>query len=636
LKEEPLSLEELKLFNRRELIIRGVISLPFIGCVWRLWNLQIKSGEKYRELSKGNRIRLNSVAAPRGIIYDRNGLVLSKNIPAFNLMLVREDTDDIETVLRKISVTLQIRLESMHKALVSNKRVAKYEPIILFKDLSWYQVALISAYQEEFPGISIEIASRRFFPNLQSGAHIYGYMNKITKGQLRELPVKKLMSAKIVGQEGIEKVYNDRLIGTDGGVQVEVDSTGRIIKTLNSIDPYPGEDLRLNIDSKLQKKVEKIFGERQGAAIMMDPKNGEVFSLVSLPSFDPNEFSQGLTQKRWDYLSSHPSKILHNKCIQGTYSPGSTFKMIVGIAALEMGLIDENTEQLCEGYFRYNRTQVHCWKRSGHGNLNVVQALENSCNIFFYKIALEVGVDKIYEYSRKFGLGLETGIDLSNENNGVIPNKEWKQKKYNEVWYPGETLPVGIGQGYVSVTPIQLLNYISSIANDGYVVKPRVVKAVIRKIPDEEDEKKRFRTQLNFTEVQRRKIDLLPTTLNTIREGMRLNVQGKNGTGIHARSDLVSIAGKTGTTQVVSYKTRAKIKKETGTVDLKYFDHAWFAGFAPFDDPQVAIALIIENGKSGRHAALLVKEILEYYFTEISPIEKKPPPPEETLQDKLI
>jgi len=428
------------------------------------------------------------------------------------------------------------------------------------------------------------------------------------------------MSAKVIGQEGVEREYNNTLIGVDGGVQVEVDSGGRIIKTLKSIDPSPGSDIKLNIISKLQGEIESIMGNRKGAAILMNPQNGEVYSMVSQPSFDPNEFSQGLSFERWKYLSTSPDKILHNKCIQGTYSPGSTFKMLVAAAALELGIIDAETEHLCEGHYRFSRKVVHCWKRSGHGNLNVIEALEQSCNIFFYKIAMEIGVDNIYKYAHEMGLGQLTGIDLYNEKKGLIPNKAWKLKKFKEHWYPGETLPVGIGQGYVSTTPIQMLNYVSVIANNGFLLKPRVVNSIIN---NQSQDKDNLASRIQKTPIKKTKVDLTQNTLAILREGMRLNVQSSKGTGKHANSEIVSIAGKTGTTQIVSYKTRARIKKEKGVVDSKYFDHAWFTGFAPFENPSIAIALLIENGKAGKNAAILVKKILEYYFTEISPLPKK-------------
>ncbi len=625
MKEEPLNTEELQLFNRRDLIIKLVVSIPFVGIAIHLWDLQIKQGSSYQELSKGNRIRLKSVPAPRGIIYDRQGVKLAKNIPSYNLMLVREDASDIDGVLNKISRSLQISVNSMKRALKKHKRVARFQPIQIKKDLTHYQMAVISAYQEEFPGISIEVSPLRYYPFLRSGAHFYGYMAAINKKQLQKLALNKIKSAQKVGQEGIERLYNDQLIGTDGGLQVEVDSAGRVLKTLKSIDPIPGKDIWLNLDTRLQRKVEGFFNGKKGAAVVLDTETGAIRSMVSLPSFDPNEFSRGISSRRWEVLKNDPSHRLNNKCIQGIYSPGSTFKMLVGIAALEEGIIDESTEHLCEGFYKYNRLRVHCWKRSGHGNLNIVHALEQSCNVFFYKVAMEIGVDTIRKYALRFGLGKLTNIDLFNEKSGLIPSKKWKEKKYNETWYPGETLPVAIGQGFVTVTPLQLAVYTNAIANGGNFISPRLVSSISAdNIPTIEKDQLEGSGKLP-TDVELRDIEVSQETLNIIRSGMELNVSSKLGTGKRARSAYVSIAGKTGTTQVVSIKTRQKIIKERGKLDEKFLNHAWFTSYAPSYNPKITVVVLLENGESGSNAAVLAKKIIEYYFNEIAPLPIKPP-----------
>lgn len=618
MKEEPLSNEELQLFRRRDFIFRCCLGIPFVGFAWRLWNLQVKQGDYYSQLAKGNRIRIKSVGAPRGIIYDRNDLILSKNIPAYSLTLTREDTPNISRVLKKLSYALKIPLKTLQRNLDRKRSRAKFRPIQIYDDLTWRQISLVSAYQEEFPGISIEISPRRYYPYQKSGAHFLGYMNKINKAQLKKLPESKIMSARVVGQEGVEAIHNNYLIGADGGRQVEVDSTGRVIKTMKSIDPIPGADIRLALDQKLQLYVEKVMGERKGAAIVMNPHTGEVLSMVSKPSFDPNEFSQGMSYQRWQKLMRDPDHVLNNKCIQGIYSPGSTFKMIVAIAGLEEGLITPETQMLCEGYYRFKRLRVHCWKRSGHGNINVVEALELSCNIFFYKLGMELGIEKIREYANKLGLGDLSGVDLLGEKKGVIPSKAWKEKRYNDIWYPGDTLPASIGQGYVSVTPIQLLTYINSIANGGYHVKPRLVNQIINFSPD-------GKTLSDTPEIidfnksqERKKVDISAETLDIIREGMTRNVQAKKGTGRRGRVHNIEVAGKTGTTQVVSFKTRAKLKKEFGEVAEKYFNHAWFASFAPAKNPDISAVVFIENGESGSNAAALTRKIYEYYFSEIA------------------
>ncbi|NQU63288.1 MAG: penicillin-binding protein 2 [SAR324 cluster bacterium] len=620
MKEEPLVYEELQLFSRRDLIIRSIIGIPFAGIVWRLWNLQIPNGEMYSNLSKGNRIRLVSEASPRGIIYDRNSVIVARNIPSYTLLLIREDTDDVAMVLRKVSQTLKIPLHLLERALKNNRKEAQFHPIQLYENLSFRQIALIGTYQEEFPGISIKVTPKRYYPVQKTAAHICGYISQITKSQLDNLPFNKLQSAKNVGQDGVESVYNQQLIGTDGGRQIEVDNTGREIREFpNPIEPVPGKDIVLTINIQLQQKIEQIMTGQKGAVIVMNPENGEVLSMVSLPAFDPNEFSQGISTERWREMKNDASQVLNNKAIKGVYSPGSTFKMVVAAAAIEMGIIDEESVLNCEGYVTLGRTRFHCWKRSGHGNLNVVGALENSCNVFFYKVALEIGVDKIKQYANRFGFGNRTGIDLLNENVGNIPDQQWYQRQFKQNWKHGQTLNAAIGQGFVAVTPIQLLNYAAIIANSGFKVKPRLVKSVATNLTGSEAEKNKQKRKLEQIYGIRERVDINSKTMELLQDGMTQNVQGENGTGRVAQSDIISIAGKTGTTQVIGNKTRNRILKEKGELEKIFLDHAWFIAYASIENPKVSTVVMLENGRSGSNAARLTKEIMEYYFTKVDP-----------------
>ena len=619
MKEEPLTNEELRLFRRRSFLFQSIIGIPFFAFIWRLWSLQIKQGDIYSGLSKGNRIRLQSIPAPRGIIYDREGTILSKNIPSYNLEFTRADAPDVHQILKKVANTLHIPIENLLQAVRNNRYSAKFEPIRIYRNLSSRQIALINAYQEEFPGISINVTPLRYYPLQKTGAHIYGYMSVINQAQLEKLPPEKLTSAYTVGQDGIEAIYNDILIGTDGGMQVEVHNTGRVFKKLKSVDPIPGNDIELAINNRLQKKVEAVLGNREGAVIVMNPTNGEVLATVSFPSFDPNEFSQRISADRWKELTSNPSNTLHNKCIKGIYAPGSTFKMAVAIAALEMGIITPKTKLQCDGYYRYKRLVVHCHKRSGHGSINVISALEQSCNVFFYRLVLEIGPDNLHQYVRRLGLGELTGIDLTNEASGIIPTRHWKRKTLKSRWYVGDTLPLGIGQGFVSVTPLQLLNYINVIANGGYWVRPRVVKSILTNYPNIVMNETKTLVE-RVKQHTRKKVDIDPQSLSAVKTGMVLNVQSKKGTGRRARSRLVPIAGKTGTAQVVSLKTRDRVKKEKGEVEKRFLDHSWFVGFAPIEKPRLSAVVLIENGGSGSNATPLFREIAEFYFTEISPL----------------
>ena len=621
MKEEQLNNEELQLFSRRDLIVRSVIGVPFVAIIWRLWNLQVKNGVKYRNLSKGNRIRIRLLAAPRGIIYDRNSQILAKNIPSYSLMLTREDASDVHKLLRKISLTCKIPLNSLENALKAQRKAPKFQPIQIAENLTMRQTALIGTYQEEFSGVSIDVLPKRYYSLQNTAAHILGYMNEITKSQLKKLPINQIQSAKKVGQEGIESVYNKQLIGTDGGKQIEVDNSGREIKEYpNPVKPIPGNDIVLAIDERVQRRVEKIMGNRKGSVVVMNPNNGEVIAMVSLPSFDSNEFSQGLSSKRWRELKNHPSHVLSNKCIQGVYSPGSTFKMVVAAAALEEGVVKPDTEIMCDGYFRLNKRRYNCWKRTGHGKLNVTQAIVNSCNVFFYKVSMELGIEKIKAYADKFGLGRLTHIDLYNEARALIPNGEWYFKQYGKEWQMGETPHIAIGQGFTLVTPLQLVNYVSIIANGGKRVRPHLVKKIIQNDSVDKDGIAKIIRKTKLIQPFLEQVDLKPETLQILKKGMMGNVDEEHGTGVSARSNIVSIAGKTGTTQVISNEMRDKILREKGVVDKKFHDHAWFVSFAPVEKPKIAAVVMIEHGRSGRNAARLTRQIMEYYFTKIDPI----------------
>ena len=630
MKELPLSHEELQLFKRRSFILKSTLAVPLSWLGWRLWNLQVFQGDKFKGLSKGNRIRVRPMEAPRGIIFDSDMDILSKNIPSFNLILVKEDCPNINEIIIRVAETLAISREKLFYALESSKKTAKFKPILLYEDLTWHQMSIINAYNERFPGIYIDTGSRRYYPQGNKLAHVLGYMGMISEAQLKKLPEERLLSGRVVGRYGIEKVFNNYLIGRDGGEQIEVNHIGRKIKLMRSIEPWPGKDLKLTIDGRLQQYIEKIFTKRKGSVVAMNPNNGKVLAMLSNPSFDPNEFSQGLDNQRWQELSNSPDNILWNKTIQGLYSPGSTFKMVVAVAGLELGLIDKDFTFNCQGYFRYNRRlQMHCWKRSGHGDMNVVQALENSCNIFFYKLALEIGVDRIHQYALRMGLGKQTGINLPNEKSGLIPNKQWKQKRYNEIWYPGETLPVAIGQGFITVTPLQLVNYVNIFANGGKLVKPIIVEEIIQRRSQDNEGKTTSTGSHIISSPTVTPLGFKKETIQLIQKGMTLVVNGKNGTGKGAYTSKFNIAGKTGTTQLISNKTKWRLLKKNKDLDEELFNHAWFVAYAPVENPQISLAVLLEHGRNSKYASPYVKDILEYYFSEISPLTP-------TIDDRFI
>lgn len=609
MEEQTLLIGEHRMFNRRNFIMQCMLAVPVVGIGFRLWNLQVIRGDEYLKLAQNNHQRIEAIPGQRGIIYDQNLIVLAKNIPAYNAVLVRENVD-VQQTLARLAKTLNIPLEPMLETMANNKRVAKFKPIQILENLSWQQVVLINAYQEEFPGVSTGYVSLRHYPFGKQFAHLIGYINQVSEAQQKKIPKAQRISARVVGQKGVELIFNKYMLGYDGGVQVEVDSLGRKLRYLKSVEPISGNNIQLNISQKLQGFVENLFVNEgaTGSVVIMNPMTGEVLCMVSLPSFNPNEFSLGISQKRWHELQNAPEKVLVNKCTQGTFAPGSTFKMLVALAGLERGVITAKSTYYCPGSFTLSGQRYKCWNAKGHGNVNVTQALERSCNVFFYQLGRDLGVGAIHEYGNRLGLGRLTGIDLNNEHSGILPSEEWKKKRFNQPWFPGETINISIGQGYVTATPLQMVTYVNCLVNGGYWTQPRIFKKLI--------DAKGNNLAKNFQpEIQvRQSIGVSPQNLNIVKEGMRLSVNGPQGTGRRARLPNIEIGGKTGTAQVISQKTKERIEATGEDLEKRFQDHGWFVGFAPFDKPQISVVTFLENGLSGSNAAAITQKIFQFYF----------------------
>ena len=603
-KEENVASTESKLFQRRGFIIQSIFIVSFLGIGARLWQLQIKEGAYYKNLSNGNRIRLISVGGVRGIITDRNGVILSKNIPSFDLVVVPEDCHNIPKIVKKSSQLLGIPYDGMMNKIKFNKEKAKFIPITIHNNLNWRQISVVSAYQEEFSGISIQYNPIRHYPHNNTFSHALGYMSKINLEMLSKINKKKKQSSQYIGSDGVERAYNSVLTGYDGGIQAEVDNVGRIINQKKAIAPIPGKNIKLTIDANLQLGIETIFGNRVGAVIAMNPNNGEVLAMFSKPNFNPNDFSTILTPERWKQLVESPGKVLNNRCIQNAYPPGSTFKLLIALIALEEGLIGARYTYNCKGYYRLHNAIHRCWKHYGHGEINLVTALEQSCNTFFYQLGNEIGIQKIYEYGKKIGLDRKTNIDLVNEKSGVLPNKKWKRLVKKSIWYPGETLSVSIGQGYVTTTPLQLINYFNIFINGGNLIKPRIVKSI--------SEKTENTSQIDGIEYKN--LGFAKENLEIIKRGLEKSVI--NGTSKSAYDDTIPIGGKTGTTQIISTKTKKRIIESGKSISKELENHAWFLGYAPVNNPEVSVCVFIENGKSSYFAASLAKEIFSLYFNK--------------------
>jgi len=611
-----LSGDEVQDFKQRVAVIVGALTVCLAILAVRLFFMQVFQGGYYEEVATGNRIRVVPREAPRGLIYDRNGELIAYNRPAFNVDLIAEDTPNLERSLRGLARVADVPYEQLKEA-VNAKKVPRFKPVTVLKDVGRRTADLIDTYEEDLPGISVAVEARRLYPAADLGSHVLGYIGAINEDQLERLPARQVYSARIVGQSGIELTQNDSLIGVDGGKQVEVDHVGRELRELSkSVNPIPGDDLYVTLDMRMQRELQLLMGDKSGVAIVMRPRTGEVLGMLSLPDYDPNAFVGGIPQQLWTELTQSEEKPLVNKAVQGAYPPGSTFKMMLALAALDAGVIDENTVFHCPGYLKVGHDIRYCWKRSGHGDVTVREAIEKSCNVFFYNVGLLLGVDRIHDYGAQFGFSQPTGIELESEKAGFLPSKEWKQRTYKEKWYDGETLPVSIGQGFVSVTPVQLLNYVNTIANRGLWVKPTVIERIVGPdgrdvVPDQPMPR------------HSRLLPIAPKYFDMVTQAMEW-VVNRAGTGGRAQSRLFEIAGKTGTSDVIGRKAGYTQEREANDENAP---HSLFVGFAPAQDPRVSVLVLVEHGKhGGATAAPIAKQILEYYSAHIEPLDTPPAP----------
>ncbi len=561
-----------------------IIGILLILC-FRLWQLQILDGDKYKRLSEDNRLRILKTPAPRGIIYDRNGTPLVKNIPFFSVSITTDNFSGIDT--DSLAAVLGLTPKEVEEKL-TKKDNSPFVPVKLKQGLSFGEIARIEARRSDFPGLFVETEVGREYLFGKVGAHIIGYLGKITTSQLNNPDLRHFPSDALIGQWGVEALFDNQLRGIPGERIIEVDALGRELRMIQERPPVKGTDINLSIDIQIQKAVEDAFGEKAGALVALKPDSGEILALESLPSFDPNIFSMGIAYNDWKSLMEDKKKPMLNRAVQSQYPPGSTFKIITAIAALEEGIIDPDTKINCTGGINYGRWTFGCWKKGGHGPVDFHRAIVESCDVYFYELGRRLGIDKIHKYATAFGLGRETGIELIpvKEKSGLIPNTEWKKEKKRLPWYLGDTFISAIGQGYITTTPIQMAAMMATFANGGNVYKPSLIKGSYQPA---------------------RTINLKPETIRMIKEALSGVVNESNGTAQGARSSLAVIGGKTGTAQVVG--------KKKGLAGERFMDHAWFVAFAPVDDPEIALSVFVEHGGGGGAvAAPIAKRAIEAYL----------------------
>jgi penicillin-binding protein 2 len=571
----------------------------------------VRRGAEYALLAEDNRANHRLLIPPRGGIVDRHGRPLARNVPTYRVRVVREQARDLPRLLARLADVVRLPPERIAAVLADAKVRRAFVPVTVREDLTWDEVARVAVRAPELPGVLLDSELLRDYPHREILAHVLGYVGPVSEAeQAAEAdPLLQLPDFR-TGKSGIERGYDRRLRGRAGVSRVEVNAVGREVRELERREGEPGADLRLSLDLDLQRFcMARLASELSASAVVLDARTGAVRALASVPSFDPAAFAGGLKRELWVELRDNPRTPLVNKCIRGQYPPGSTFKMITGLAALAAG-IDPIARVNCTGHMNLGNARFHCWRERGHGRVGLVQALEQSCDVYFYEMARRVGVDAIAAMAGRFGLGQAAGIDLPGEQPGLIPTRAWKQAALNEGWHQGETLVCGIGQGYVLATPLQLAVMTARLANGGRAVTPWFVPPETAKPPEP--------------------IGVAPEALELVLRGMRDVVHGGRGTARAAdpRVPGVEIGGKTGTSQVrrISRAERALGRHKRKDIAWEERDHALFVCFAPFADPRFAVAVIVEHGVSGaRAAAPIARDILRKTL-ELEPEPAAPPP----------
>lgn len=558
----------------------------FSVLVISLWYLQMIKGEEFKQRAVENCIRSLVEDAPRGRIYDRQEELLVTNRPAVIVSIIPAEVDDLEKLSERLSKIIGVSSEEISQ-IIKNYRENPFKPVKILDDCKTSMIVEIEERKDELKGVVLEVKPRRDYLYHDFAAHSLGYVGEIDKEELERFGNPKFQGGDIIGKAGLEKYYDDILRGEKGGKEVEVDALGQEIATLLYQKPVPGKDLVLTIDRDLQLYGENLLFDKKGSIVVSDPNNGEILALVNRPSFNPNLFANGISSSDWQRLSCDTDYPLTNRSVQGLYSPGSIFKVVTAVAALEDGVTDRKRKIYCPGTFKLADRVFTCWKETGHGSLSIVDAIAHSCNIYFYTLGKDLGIERFNECMQKFGLGEKTGIDLPAEAIGIIPSAQWKRREVKEIWFPGDTINLSIGQGYLLLTPFQVHNIITTIAAEGEIYKLHLVKKIIS-------------TDGNIVEEIKpeiyKKVNFSPDTFKIIKEGLRQVIL--KGTGWRANIKELAVAGKTGTAQNPRGET-----------------HAWFIGFAPYEDPEVCITVFLENGgEGGEAAAPIARAMLEKYF----------------------
>ena len=573
-------------------IIVGMIGVLLLG----FWKLQVIDSDKYGQMAEQNRVRSIPIIAPRGRMLDRDGRVLVDNRPSFSVLLLRDDPKLVEQYLPAISDGLNIPMDDLRDQLQNTRNLPKFQPIVIKPEASSADLDFIESHRSDIPVLEmLSVSRRRYLPN-GFLAHATGYVGEASEAQI-ENSNGKLRPGDVVGKFGLERQYNETLMGSDGMRRVIVNSIGKEVDHLTQQDPIPGKQIQLSIDMDLQQVAEQSLGQRPGAVVALDPRTGEILAMVSRPTPDPNDFAVRISAKEWKQLNEDPLKPLLNRAIQAQLAPGSVFKIITATAMLEDHQIPESFTTYCPGYGTFYGRQFKCWILSSkkgatsHGSTDLHDAILKSCDVFFYTVGMKMGIDRLSYYGDAFGIGHKTGIDLPSEESGLMPSEAWVERVFHRKWYAGETISVAIGQGAITTTPVQLARIIGGIASGGVFKQPHLLKDV-KDIPEQ-------------------RVPLSEHTIDRITDGMYGVVNQPGGTGGQLKLAGIELSGKSGTAQVIGYGTRAKLSKQK-----KFEDNAWFVGYAPRRNPEICVAVLVqESGQHGGEAAgPVVRDIVKAYY----------------------
>jgi penicillin-binding protein 2 len=583
-----------QILERRIRLFHAALFLLLLGFLLNFWQLQIVRGEEYDRLAQNNRLRRIPVKPTRGGIYDRQGELIASTRPSLTLFLRREGFDpvELEAQLARLAPILGLPEAVLLDKLSALGSRPRFERMVLKEDVSLEELARIEARRERFPAVDVEETARRHYPEAGLFAHAVGYVGEVSESQLIHQNGRgNLHSGDIVGKSGIERTYDEWVRGRRGWTVVSVNNLGRRMGDARvQLEPEHGQPLELTLDARLQRKLSEALGDETGAGVFMDPWTGEILALVSTPAFDPNLFADGISHEAWRAITEDPRRPLHDRAIASFYAPGSTFKVVMAVAALETGTLPGSEGTYCNGSTSVYGSRRLCWKRGGHGRVDLDRALAYSCNVYFYHLGKKLGIETIHDYGARFGLGAASSIDVPGEESGILPSSEWKERNYREPWYPGDTISVAIGQGLLAVTPVQMARMISAVATDGQLPTPHIQRS--RTGPSQ-------------------RLSVEQETLRRIRDALEEAV--RTGTARRAKIADTIVAGKTGTAQV--YKHSAGI--DSDELPKSERDHGWFVGYAGQPRPRIAFAVVVEHGgHGGSSAAPIVRQVLETFFAD--------------------